>query len=262
MAILQVGNTGYPALKINPYQSIVANESGLVCGYDAKNISGTTVVDSSPNQLNGTITGGTTLNAQTIVGKTVTFNGTTQSIAIPDNDKLSFADANGVFTVIIIAKRNSSNNGGIFGKYGAAQLEYCNQIISNVMYFFTFDNTGGGYRGRTTAANALAADSAYHLVVFKKTAGALTTNHEIWTDNAQVDSGNFTSGSYTQMRNTTSILNIGFVGTGAVQYFPGDIKYWKLLNRTPSTTELTNWYNTFNEIRTRDKTLSNLKITP
>ena len=261
MAILRAGNVGYSNLTSNPYFSIPANYPGLIVNYNMQT-SGAFLLDRSPNKLNGTLILSPTENAQTIVGKTISFDGSTQAVNLGDNDNFSFPAVNDVFTIIYIAKRTAATSGALFGKYNTGSAEYSCQMFGDKIYFFTQDSVNGGYRGRISATNDWAVDSTYRFIVLKKTAGAANANHEIWVDNVQKDATNFTAGAYTQMVNGASPLYINYGGTLASVYMPCEQEYFAIFHSALTTAEMTNFYNTFNQIRTRNKILSNLKITP
>lgn len=202
-------------ITLNPYfnPSVIP---GLVWGWNGKVESDGKVKDLSLYHNDVTI-GGTYVRNKTKVGHTTTFNGTDTVINLGDQPQYSFLnDAQG-FTIVMIFQRVQNGSAEpLISKYSAAGItEYIlgSIVTSNNYYFWSYDATGGGYRGRLMAP-VTTVDSTYHLLIARKTNGVLTTNHEVWLDGVQKDTGNFTSGAFTQMRDTAAPLYIGFTPYG------------------------------------------------
>jgi len=237
---------------------------GLVWGWDGSLTSAGLVRDLSPYHNDVTIEGSYTEN-DTIVGKTVTFNGTDTRINLGDAAQYSFTnDAQGFTIVMIWQKLQTGNPEPLISKYSAAGVtEYIvgSILTSNNHYFWGLDTVAGGYRGRFSAP-VITIDGIYHLFVARKTNGTATTNFEFYSDNVQKDSANFTNGNFTQLRNTNAPLYIGFTsyGLGTNIYANVKIGATGLYNRPLTNQELTNIYTTFAASRTRAETAHNLKL--
>lgn len=250
-------------IKPNPYFN-PAVISGLVWGWDGSLTAAGLVRDLSPYRNDVTIEGSYIEN-DTIVGKTVTFNGTNTRIALGDANQYSFTnDAQGFTIVMIWQKLQTGNPEPLVSKYLAAGVtEYIvgSILTSNNHYFWGLDTVAGGYRGRLSVP-VITIDGIYHLLVARKTNGTATTNFEFYSDNVKKDSGNFTSGNFTQLRNTNAPLYIGFTpyGLGTDVYANVKIGATGIYNRPLTNQELTNIYTTFAASRTRAKTVYPLKV--
>ena len=257
------------AATIIPYFSLPANYPDLRVGYTfgSDDVSGTTLYDKSKNGLNGLLVN-TPNFANTVVGRNMTLTaGSSQRVTIADNDNLSFATADGgAFSAVMVVKRIRSGNTPepMLAKYpNIGNQEYIMGLLNNTMYFWCLDSTAGGYIGRVTAAGAWNDLSTYHILYFIKTAGTTSASLSIWSDNTQIDAGNFASAAYTQMRNNAADAYLGYCagGLGVGAYSSLEYQSAWLIGHALTATERVNLKEQFAASLARGKTIYPTKMT-
>ncbi len=147
-------------------------------------------------------------------GIAVAFNGTDEDATVPDNDRLSFGDsaADEPFSVVALVKVSAgTGNQHILTRYdlttGDTKREYRLFILAaEHPQFDVWDESAGARLGRRDAS---ALSEAQHLLVGTYDGGASSAGLRLYVDGARTDDTDDSSGTYTAMENTASLLRIG-----------------------------------------------------
>jgi len=197
--------------------------------------------DFSGNGYTGTATG-TTLTSDQLgrSDKARSFNGSSDYISF--SSALSFT-SNSPMTIAVWINRTSAGNiDPIVDKYtttGGDRREYVLGFTASYLYFFGFDETNDGTRGRY----APDVSTGWHFIVGTYNGGTATTSWKIYVDGVQTDTTNVSVGTFVSMINTSKTMDIGntTVGLGS-GYFGGNIGHVLMWNRELSVTEIFQLY--------------------
>lgn len=174
------------------------------------------------NSYDGTVSGATlTTNKFNVTDSAYSFDGSSNNITT--STALSFT-SNSPMTISTWIYRDSSGVvDPIIEKYStfpSSQREYVLGFTTSNLYFFGYDETNDGTRGRS----APDVGTGWHHIVGTYNGGTSATDWKIYVDGVQTDTNDVTVGSFTSMINTTTVMGIGNqtpgLGTG---YFGGDI---------------------------------------
>ena len=96
-------------------------------------------------------------------------------------------------------------------KYQTSHLEWIHGLASTTLYYWLYDNTAAAYIGRTAPAPTA---GVWHNVVATWDGSAASSGVKIWVDAIRVDSADFASGAFVQVRDTTATALIGSTNSG------------------------------------------------
>jgi prepilin-type N-terminal cleavage/methylation domain-containing protein len=205
----------------------------LVGRWDFDECSGTTAADSSGYGDNGSLAGTITWSADTPSGQgcSVSFDGTANSITIPDSARLSFP--NNIFTITLWVKAlNTTDNIGIFSK-DVGSWEYSLYSPSPGMFQFpTWTLVGNNVYTFSTFSY----DTKWNQYVFS----ADGTKFLTYKNGSLLLTNTYTANS---MGNGTSPLSIGMGGdSGGAKYMKGLIDNVRVYARALSSREIREMY--------------------
>jgi hypothetical protein len=164
------------------------------------------------------------------------FDGTDDHIIIKDNDLFSFGDGvtDSPFSVSAWIKADDISNFNVIGKYGTNNewLLYFN--ASDLVYFYLYDNVGGGYIGRylDTDYSDWEGDWLHAVATYD---GSGIDGIKVYINSERVDNNNVSGGSYTAMSDTNQDIEIGKRTTN---YSNGSMCDVRIFNKELSKSEI------------------------
>lgn len=162
----------------------------------------------SAHSNNGTIVGATATTGQ-IDGAGSFPGGAGNLITVSDNASLSNPAGPLTMSGWYNAAIPTTDDGGIVQKSpNLTQGEYFLGPLGsfgNRIYCFILDQTTGGYIGRFSSQPP----AGWHYIVCTYNGGTTNSSVGIWSDGVQIDTNNFGSGTFVQMRDTTQPVLIG-----------------------------------------------------
>lgn len=205
--------------------SIHANLTGY---WDMESTAGTTEygIDRYGRFPNSTIAatwnGGASINSTSGQnwGNAALFNGLGDYLQIPDSDAFTIpAGSKATWSLIQYNNNSTSRDNTFFSKYGAAH-EWIFAYASSNLYFWVYDDSFSGYRGRYSPAPS---NKTFHKVQSTYNGGTLPTSISIYTDDVKSDTTNFTFNPFVSMRNTAETVKIASTSSGSPGWFNGSI---------------------------------------
>ena len=162
-----------------------------------------------------------------------------QKTVYADADRFSF-NPNGPCSFSAWFKSSNTNDSTILCKVGEWAFYYKRVVTVAGPSLCRYNSAGGGYIVGM-ASNPFSNNVIYHLV-FTVTSGALTTaNCKLYINGvSQTITDRFFGPTYTQMDNTTGVVNIGAEDT--TRYFTGTIYNAKMFNKLLTQAEVTDMY--------------------
>ncbi|MFA5771798.1 MAG: PQQ-binding-like beta-propeller repeat protein [Thermoplasmata archaeon] len=219
-------------------------ETGLVAKWSFDEGTGTTAVDSSGNNNNGTINGATWVDG--VSGKALRFDGVNDYVEIPQSSTLNVGGASGSYSIGFWMKANATPSGvrWIITKYPNGQYIQPYPISISIdssgkVTTAVFDSQDSNYSTGTTVVT----DGNWHYVV--SIVDRSTNNIRIGIDgNIQ---NTISISNIGDMRNSAPIAlgwDEGQTGANPDVYFNGIIDEVKIYNSTLSASEISQSYNT------------------
>ena len=139
-------------------------------------------------------------------------------ITVPDADEFTFSDGSGdlPFSVCVYYKPGDATaTAGVISKYGGTDREWLLYQNASLLRFRCYDETGAGNIQQSTDDNLIT--GVIQTWVCTYDGSSVAAGLKIYGDGLAVASTPGTSGSYTQMRNTASSVQ---VGTFDANYLP------------------------------------------
>jgi len=153
------------------------------------------------------------------------FNGTSHYVSVPDSDAYS-SEAMGICGWVNPDTITGADT--ILAKYNAADSEWELSISGGQLRFIGYDDTAGGYRGRSYS-QALPVDK-WSFVCGTWDGGLAVTDFDVLVNCVAVDDGNITSGTFNGIINTASPVAIGSSATPG-NYWDGtlmNVSFWNV----------------------------------
>lgn len=176
------------------------------------------IKDSTSNGNHGTCSNLTAGDLQdATVGKCLNFDGAAnERLEISDDDSLSFGDAadDEAMTQELFVNMDDPTTFRMLEKRDT-NIEYLTVIdgSDNVNAAF-YDLTTGNYIGRATAGGSETGRTGWIYYAVTYAGDGAMGSIDIWRDATEIDTANYTAGSYTAMHNTTESLYIGCTNAG------------------------------------------------
>lgn len=174
---------------------------------------GTTANDSGTGGNNGTISGATWYSSGKL-GKALDFGGSSY-VQVADNDSFSFGNSStdSPFSISAWIKKDGNVTGDIVSKYTTSgiHLEYRLRVTNLNHFTFTlYDDSAGGSRiGRWANDSLPSGASDWMHMVATYDGSASLSGIKLYLDGVRVDDADSTSGTYSNMDNTSAPLAIG-----------------------------------------------------
>jgi hypothetical protein len=185
-----------------------------------------------------------TLNNRPKLLDGLSFDGINDNLNITDTNSLTFISGSNdlPFSVNYYIKRNSGTGSGINKASGLSAGEW----YATITFFRTVDNTNAAYIGKnaTGVSTQPPTNDEWYMYTFTYSGGKSNTSFKIYRNGSNITSeyANSSAGTYSQMRNTTQVGNIGSRGTA--QYLSGslsDIRVFR--NKELTQSEITSLWN-------------------
>lgn len=147
------------------------------------------------------------------------------------------------FTLSCWFNLSSQRHCFLFNKDAPGDREYSFAIYDDFkLYGFVIDNTAGGFVGRfQSASSALAANRWYHGAMTYD-GGTTSASVKLYTDGVQTDLSDYQSGSFTQLRDTSTQLGLGKYWHGSGYNFQGDFDDFRIYSHALSAAEVFSLY--------------------
>lgn len=174
----------------------------------------TQTLDISGNEYNGTLTGSSLKKNTYQTGYDLP--GTDEWINLGDNAAFTFLSegSDAAFSVSLMAKMDDATGFRMIHKRDIGQEEWQFTIAAdNKVYINCFDNALGGQIGRLVNEDQTPFEGQWVHYVGVYVGNGNSNGFLIYRNGIRVDNQNSSSGSYTRMRNTTSVLSIGELQT-------------------------------------------------
>ncbi len=159
------------------------------------------------------------------------FNGSTSNVEVPDSDDFSFVtgSVDEPFSVSTFIKFDTSSNplGVIVSKWDGTNIEWAVFQNGNTILFRQYKEGGTSAWIGVFGKNTWETGVWYHLVCTSDGSES-DSGLKIYFNSVDVPLTASSSGSYTNMSNTISVLNIGKVG---VNEFPGQLDGLSIWNK-------------------------------
>jgi len=221
-------------------------DTGLVGYWHLDEGTATTTYDASGNGNTGTLTNGPTWQTGTNckAGSCLSFNGSTNSIQVPDASILNFGA--GDFSVIAWVKLNNSNS-----------MRFVNKWLNSSVVGWIFDGNetttgtnqpgylrfrmGDGTHNFDYAANGNLNNGNWHNIAVTLSRSS-TTGLKLYVDGQQIGTSQDPT-AVTGSVSASTPFGIGVIPSILGSYFNGNIDEVRLYNRALSATEVSDIYN-------------------
>lgn len=161
------------------------------------------------------------------MGASREFSGSGQYLTASDAASLT---PSGAFSIVGWFKPDTKVGTEFCGKYASNQSEYAIACGNNQnLYWFLYDETNNAYIGRYVDSGDWSAGSWIRLACTYD-GGTASSGVKIFIDGAQEDSGNFESGSFSQVRDTTSDLILGYAQAWGGSRYDGHMAHVQLFD--------------------------------
>jgi hypothetical protein len=200
------------------------NNPNLVAFYTMDNISGSTLVDESPNNRDGFITGATTVAGH--IGDALTFNGTSNKV------ESSTLDVPDIFSASMWFKTTTATVDVPWSQNRPTQ--YRAAIISAGKVAFFSRDVGNGFQ-QIPLSTISVDDDVYHHIVFSQSG----VNLSITIDDSETNTLTMPSAA----TGYTSPMRLGVGTLGIANFYTGDIDQLRVFDRLLTTTEITALFN-------------------
>ena len=215
--------------------SVAQAQDGLVAFWALDEETGNTIIDSSPNGLNGTANGTSIIDG--VKGKARSFNGSTDFLEVPDNNLL---DINGEITIMLWVKTDqafvSRNAFPISKRVTDGEINYTvvlGQIGGNSVIGFEF----GASPGVIYYAEANFHDNQWHHFAISFQFGNPASAR--WVMDGNLVSGTWYQGDGSQVPNTNAAnLQIGRQLSTSPCYYKGALDQIRIYNDALDETQI------------------------
>ncbi|MFW6272164.1 MAG: LamG domain-containing protein [bacterium] len=243
-----IGNSQIVSPLLNPYRYVSEAEpiydtvsyfEHIAVWYDKDETSGTTMVDSSANNLDGSISG-MDIGESGKIGYSYYYNSSDQG-ETNDDDALSFVNPNSDrFTMA--AWVNINTGASDYEPIVYKQKEYWFFVYSNKIQIRVYENSTSTYIGRRTVDSPVTYGQWEHVVVRYEGTGYMS-DFRLFLNGVEQDGENQGSTTnITGMTNTTENLDVGRIPLSAIT-FDGYLDNVVLFNDTLSVSEIQDLYN-------------------
>ena len=203
----------------------VSQNNGLSSGMDSTNLVPSNLIKSIPYS-----------------GYSMYFDGSNEYIDCTDNDAFSFGNgsSDSAFSVSTWINMGTVNDFVPIAKDSSGAREWTMRMVSGRVHFYTIDNSAGSYIG-ISGSFTPAADEWWNFIVTYDATEA-SSGFKLYYNGIQDTTGNYESGTYTAMENTSAILSIGMQQNGTVA-LPGNISNTAIFNKVLTEDEAIRIYN-------------------
>ena len=161
------------------------------------------------------------------------FSGVNQYLTVSDH--ADFSPALTAFSITGWWYPDVTTVGGWIGKYGSS-LEWCvGSTNGGALYWFVYDNTTNGYRGRYASTGWTA--GSWQRFAFTYDGGTSASSCEIWRNGVQIDDNDFSSGTFTTIRDTSQVVTVGQASGWSGTEFNGRIAHLQFFKKKLSEAE-------------------------
>ena len=203
----------------------VSTNAGFSSGMDTTNLVPSNLIKSIPYS-----------------GYSMYFDGSNEYIDCTDNDAFTFGNgsSDSAFSVSTWINMGTVNDFVPIAKDSSGAREWAMRMVSGRVHFYTIDNSAGSYIG-ISGSFTPAADEWWNFIVTYDATEA-SSGFKLYYNGIQDTTGNYESGTYTAMENTSAILSIGMQQNGTVA-LPGNISNTAIFNKVLTEDEAIRIYN-------------------
>lgn len=168
---------------------------------------GTTWKDISGNGFIGTLNNGPTFS--TDGGGCIVLDGTNDNVDLGDSNLFTIPTG---FSINVWFKPTTySSASPLLDKYQTGGLEFVfGTFNNNTLYAWVYDNTNAGYRGRTLGSmSSIVPANTWGYFTYIYDGQGLSSSGKIYINGTERVTSDFSGGTFTTIRNTSTTLNIG-----------------------------------------------------